>query len=172
MLAIIQAWFYIALRRLGPEDLPQSGLLLLVSGVAYLLLQMVVALPFYGVSPQLGLVVGADLLLLTLFAWLLLRFVGRPERLMQTLSALFGTGALLTLFVLPFNYWWDATATSETGPLLPAMAILFIIVWSLIVNGHILARALSAPFRLGVLIALGYFFINYLVLLQVRSPLS
>jgi hypothetical protein len=73
---------------------------------------------------------------------------------------------------VPFNYWWDAIASSEAAPLLPAMAILFIIVWSLIVNGHILARALSAPFRFGVLIALGYFFLNYFVLLQVRSPLS
>ena len=172
MLAIIHAYFYIALRRLGPEDLPDSRLLLLVSGAAYLLMQMIVALPFYGLSAQLALVLGADLLLLALFAWTLLRFVGQPGRLGRTLSALFGTGALLTLVVVPFNYWWDAVATSDAAPLLPAMAILFIIVWSLIVNGHILARALSAPFRFGVLIALGYFFLNYLVLLQVRSPLS
>lgn len=172
MLAIIQAWFYIALRRLGPEDLPDSRLLLLLSGVAYVLMQLVVALPFYGLSAQLVLVLGADLVLLMLFAWTLLRFVGRPGRLGRTLGALFGTGALLTLFVVPFNYWWDATASSNGAPLLPAMAILFIIVWSLIVNGHILARALSAPFRLGVLIALGYFFLNYLVLLQLRNPLS
>jgi hypothetical protein len=34
------------------------------------------------------------------------------------------------------------------------------------VNGHIFARALSAPFAAGLAIAVGYFFLSYLVFAQ------
>jgi hypothetical protein len=75
-------------------------------------------------------------------------------RLVQTLSALAGTGFVLALAALAPT-WWLAhahAAGSEAG--LPAFALLGLVLWSLVVTGHVLRHALSAPLIVGVLIAI------------------
>ena len=48
--------------------------------------------------------------------------------------------------------------------------LLAIVSWSLVVNGHIFARALSIPFVAGIMLSLAYFFLNYLVFWQLGPP--
>lgn len=166
MLALIDAFMKIALRRLGPEHLPDSGFLLLLVTAAYVLMQTVLAVPVYGVGPALVRSVGLDVLLLCGVVWGLLKLTGHPRRFRQTLTALFGTGALLAVFILPFNYWLQAAGSPGQPPLAPTLGILAVISWSLVVNGHILARALSAPFVIGMMASVTWFLLTYLVFWQ------
>lgn len=166
MLPIFDVFLQIALRRRGPEDLPDSQFLLLIAGLAYLVTQAVLALPVYGTVPVIVGSLALDVLLVCGLLWSLLRLSGHTPRFRQTLTAIFGTGALLGACMLPFNYWLDLLAASGESPVGPRIALLAIISWWVVVNGHIFSRALSAPFAAGLAIAVGYFFLNYFVFAQ------
>lgn len=166
MLPIFDAFLQIALRRRGPEDLPDSQFLLLVAGLAYLLTQAILALPVYGTLPVVARSLILDVLLVSGLLWGLLRLAGHPLRFRQSLTAIFGTGALLGSLMLPFNYWADVAGSSGKSAVGLRIALLVIISWWIVVNGHIFSRALSAPFAAGLAISVAYFFLNYLVFAQ------
>jgi hypothetical protein len=166
MLALLEAFLKIALRRLGPEDLPDSRFLLILVGVIYAVMQVLVALPVFGPGPAILLTAVLDVVILCGCLWALLRITGYPERYGRTLTAIFGTGALLTLLIVPLNLWIEAAATPERPALLPSAGIIAVVIWSVIVNGHIIARAISAQFAMGLAVAVSYFLLNYLVIIR------
>ena len=169
MLALIQAFLNIALRRLGPEHLPDSGLLLALSAAAYGLMQVILGLPYFtGFTGALFRSVGLDLLLLGGCLWGLLRLTGHPARYRRTLTALLGTGTLLSVVIWPFTLIGAGDPGTGASSLATA-GIIGVVLWSLAVNAHILARALSAPFIMGLVAAVAYFLLNYLVIVQL-SP--
>jgi hypothetical protein len=170
MLPILDVFLQITLRRRGPEDLPDSRFLLLMAGVVYVLAQGFLALPVYHSPLTLGRSLVIDLLLLCGCLWGLLRLTGHAPRYRQTLTAMFGTGALLGVCMLPFNYWLDLAAGADKAAFGPTIGLLAVVSWSLAVNGHIFSRALSAPFAAGLAIAIAYFFLNYLVFTQFGPP--
>jgi hypothetical protein len=164
MLALIDAFMKIALRRLGPEDLPDSALLLGIVLLVYLLLQTAVALPVYGgVSAKLLGSLAVEFCLLAGYAWAVLAIAGYRPRFRQTLTALLGTSALLTLLMLPAFLWARASDAATGAAILPGLAVFGILVWLVATNGHILSRALSVPYPLGVSAAIGHLVLNFLV---------
>lgn len=169
MLPILDAFLQILLRQRGPEDLPDSSLLLVLAGIAYVATQAVLAAPVYGAPLPLARSLLLDLVLLTGCLWGLLRLAGLAGRYRQTLTAMFGTSALLGVCMLPFNYWLDAVGDGEP-PLLPTIGVLAVLSWSLVVNGHIFARALSRPFIAGMAVSVAYFLLNYLVFAELGPP--
>ena len=98
MSEFIRLYTQIALLRRGPQDLPASRLLLVLTVAGYLAVNFVVS----GVLPPGGRWLET-LLVATLFTllWylLLLRLAGRPERTLQTTTAVFGFQAVLTPLV-------------------------------------------------------------------------
>jgi hypothetical protein len=170
MLAIIDFFLQITLRRRGPEDLPDSRFLLLLSALCYVVVQLFLALPIYSLSILLFRSILVDVALLCACVCGLLWLAHHLSRSGQTLTAFFGTGALLGLLMLPFNYWLDAQSVPGQPALLPTAGLLAIVSWSLVVNGHIFARALSIPFVAGIMLSLAYFFLNYLVFWQLGPP--
>jgi hypothetical protein len=167
MLPILDVFLQIALRRRGPEDLPDSQFLLLIAGLAYLATQAVLAMPVYSTASVITRSLALDVLLLCGLLWGMLRLAGRTPRFRQTLTAVLGTGALLGACMLPFNYWIGMAAERGTPSWAgPRIGLLAIISWWIVVNGHIFSRALSAPFAAGLALAIGYFFLNLLVFSQ------
>jgi hypothetical protein len=167
MLAIINAYIAIALRRLGPEDLPESDLLLLVTGACYVVASLL--LPMHDGEQRLPLL-GINLALVTLFTAALLQLAGRPGRYRQTLTALLGTGTLLTVALIPFQWLLVNLPPGGAATLLGTAGVLAIILWSIVINGHIFARALSAPFAAGLLVSIGYFFLGAFMVAMLRPP--
>ena len=170
MLPILDAFLQIALRRRGPEDLPDSSFLLLIAALLYLITQSLLGAPVYGASLALGQSLLLDLTLLCGCLWGLLRLTGFPGRYRQTLTAVLGTGALLSACMLPFNYWPAIAGGAGRPALIPTLALLAIVSWSLVVNAHIFSRALSRPFAAGLAISVAYFFLNYLVFMRLGPP--
>ncbi len=166
MLPILDVFLQIALRRRGPEDLPDSSFLLMAAGLVYVVVQGFLAVPVYGTPVALVQSLILDLLMLCGCLWGMLRLAGHAPRFRQSLTAILGTGALLGLCMLPFTYWLDAAAAPGKPAVGPTIGLLAVVSWSLVVNGHIFSRALSAPFIAGLALALAYFFLNYLVFAQ------
>ncbi|MBV8146470.1 MAG: hypothetical protein JO184_15855 [Gammaproteobacteria bacterium] len=142
MSEFIRLYAQIALLRRGPQDLPASRLLLVLTVIAYLAVNLVVST----VLPPDGRWLEA-LLVATLFTvvWyvLLLRFAGRPERTLQTTAAVFGFQAVLTPLV--DGCGWLMRRFGEDSPWqMPVMcALLLLFAWVIAANSHIVKAALE-----------------------------
>ena len=107
-----------------------------------------------------------DLLMTAAAPWVLLALLGLRNRYLQTLTAMFGTGALLTLLSLPCNLWRAQLGEDAPAAAVPNALLFGILIWSLVVNGHIYARALSRPFTAGIIIAIAMFFLQTTLLFR------
>ena len=82
MRQVVQVFLQMLFRRLGPEDLPDSGFLLAVTAVMYVLTQFLLAYVVYGAVPQLFSLVALEIALLVAGTWALLLSAGRADRLL------------------------------------------------------------------------------------------
>ncbi len=167
MIELIKAFAEIAVRKMGPEDLPASNFLLSVTFAAYLLVELPLALIVFGSTQQALITVAYDVGLLVVSLWLLLAIVGRPARFRQTLTAILGTSALLGLMSVPFSLWRKMLGDVEPGTTVPSAFILAIVLWSFAVDGHILSRALSKPYALGLMLAFIYLVVHTTLLSKI-----
>jgi hypothetical protein len=166
MLRLLELFWLVARRRLGPEDVPASAFLLQITAVGYMLLQ---ALMLWrpggaGFTGTAAISILADIVIISAFVWLLLRFTGKLPRYQQTLTAFFGTGCIITLVALPITYFYLSVPEGSEILVLPFLGLIAIIIWSVIVNAHIFSRAISRSLPEGVALALFYFVINFQLL--------
>lgn len=170
MIAYVKVLLNIILRKLGPEDLPDSSFLLGFSLAVYLSLQVFLALILFGPSIILAKTLALDIALLTFCLWALLRLTGFRTRFRQTLTALLGTSVVLSFISAPFSLWRQYSINAETDAALPSTIVFAILLWSLVIDGHILSRTLSKPFGVGLIASVIYFFLHALVLSQLLRP--
>ena len=84
---------------------------------------------------------------------------GHPSRALQTITAILGCGALISLaFVAEFLLFMPFFGPTVTG-----IAAQLILLWSVPVEGHIIARALGRHWYIGIAIAIGVFVLQYLI---------
>ncbi len=156
LLALVSPFAAIAAHRAGPQHLPRSAFLLalviVVHFLVYLLGMKVLGTPAprFFVLPLLDTVAQAG------FFALLLSAAGFRDRLTQTLTAVFGADALLNVLSVILAMASNASGEAAVG-ILPAIAALVVMLWSLGVKGHILMHAAGFPYFVGVSLALGMF---------------
>jgi hypothetical protein len=170
MLVYVQALINIALRRLGPEDLPDSGFLLGLTVVAYVLLQLPIGMIADASMRDVVTQIPVSVVLAFTFVWVVLRLAGFPNRYRQTLAALLGTGTLLTIVAMPFMIWRLSVLQTQPAAPFPELVLLIIMLWSIAVDGHIIARALSRPFVVGLLVSIAYLMLYRTLLMELMPP--
>lgn len=139
--------------RRGPQDVPHSPTLLLLTLVPYALLGS--ALAAFAMPASQALLYGpTETALLALLVYLALAVRRRPARYAQTLSALLLVGVVFNALSLPLT----ALARPENGL---GLLILVLVAWSFAVSVHILRLALDIPVPGSVLVNLGFFFAAY-----------
>ncbi len=161
--AIIHPFVQLCLLRMKPQDLPASGTLLALALIAHTAAGAAVATVSLGLTRALAAGVVDTALLCALTTGLLMLRALR-ERAVQTLTALAGAGAIIGLAAYPVSLWLHG-AQSADGPE-PALAVLLLAVlgWSLTVSAHILRHAISAPFYIGLLVSIVFYWISIRVL--------
>lgn len=159
----IGVYLNLLLLRRGPRDLPASTpLLVAAAGASFgiefagLAHRTTAGLAFARAALDLALMAGA------FSALLVLR--GQSHRLRQTLSALLGVDALLSL---PSAVAVLSASGKEHDELL-AYLFLPILAWSVLVNAHIVRSALEVPMLNGVAIAMT--FVVVVLLIQQAWP--
>lgn len=159
----------IVLWRRGPEDLPASGLLVLITLAAYVAVSVAqLALLHEPPSTWLFFLIG-DPLLLMAWVWLALRIFGHRERYSQTVSAVLGTGALLGLVLyLPLQLIVTLSGQEPASTLAQTFGLLLIVVFAL-VTGRIIKLATGTNLFNGIALALTYFAIINALLGFVRG---
>lgn len=158
---IIEAFWKICLFRQGPQDLPASSVLMLVSMLVYAVASVLIGL--LNLAPIAALLSGIlDVALVAAMTQLLLWIKALGTRFQQTFTALMGTGAMLGFLALPLLY--IQLQMGDQPALLPSVLTLGLMIWNLAIVGHILRHAIGAPFFVGVLLAVVFMYVSISVM--------
>ena len=176
MIKLLTVFWNIILRKSGPEEVPDSNFLLVVTFIFFLLSQILVGFKMYGGAVSLFFqLLFLDTVLLIIWLRAILQLSGKLKRFRQSLTALFGTGTLFNFILSPFilsyaPYLEQLTSSDELQitaelpmPALLSIVILIIAIWSVLVMGHIYSRATSKSRAIGIGLALMYSFINFMI---------
>ncbi len=161
MLTLLQTLADIMLFRRGPEAIPRSSVVFAIVVVLWLVVDIagVLLTAESGIrNLQLTLMVGIPGILVYVA---FVQLNGKSDRVLQMLSAVIGCSAL---FNIPLSFLLATAKYSpnEGGiPLLTALVILVIYLWSINVDGHILAKSLNFPHAFGTAIALSVFVFQF-----------
>jgi hypothetical protein len=159
VLPLIRTLFKIVLLRKGPEDLPPYWLIFVpILGLWLFSALSVLALIdrfdesdfFLGLfSGAIGVLCYGSLVVLS----------GRPERVLQTISAVIGCGALISFaFLVEYVLLLPLLGEIATG-----LIANLILLWSVPVEGHIIARAIDRHWYIGILVAIAVFALQLVI---------
>lgn len=137
--------------RQGPQDIPASGALLIVTSLVNFALGVGINQRVQQPGPAI-IVAALEIAVPFLLTWALLYGFSHTTRLLQTLTALMGCGAVIGLIIIPLLVLFGS---------LPVSLQLMIFLWNLLVIGHILRHALEMHLLGGFFIAIGYAFFLY-----------
>jgi len=168
MQELLRVFWDIALFRRGPRDVPASRLLLAVAAAGYVATSAVQSLLLFG--PPLAVERGfADLALTVAVFWTALALRRRGYRFLQTLTAMLGTGTLLSLPMIAMLIVRREVADAAAVALLLSVASVPLLVWYLFVVGHIVRHALEVPLFTGMAVAMTYIVLGYLLIEQLPA---
>jgi drug/metabolite transporter (DMT)-like permease len=154
---LLQVFIDIAVRKRGPDQLPASGFLLGVAVAAFALTDLI----GYALSelPPQQIVTLALLgpMFLGAFAVLVLRIHQHQSRILKTLCALFGVGAMFNLGQLILAIVALTWPESEQVDVAIALAWLALLVVNVSSFGYIFQRAVDRDLVSGAVLSLIYF---------------
>ena len=164
MSILINLFVDICLLRAGPQDLPSSGFLFKLTAVLGVVTGTIATVDSFG-----SLVIALFAQILDLFMLLTLLYIGLTmkgynTRFYQSATALFGTGILINLLFMPLVLVSSQDSPNSFINELAIILIRLLVLWALVVMGHIVRHTFDIRLSSGILIALTYFlFINLLV---------
>ncbi|HUL45880.1 MAG TPA: hypothetical protein VLV25_02135 [Steroidobacteraceae bacterium] len=142
MREVIRLYVQIALLRRGPQDLPASRLLLILTVCGYAAVNALVSSllpPSTGWPPQLAI----DVLFTLAWYAALLQLTGRSERFLQTATAVFGFQAVLSPLLIGSEWLMRRFGQDTTWQLPIAVAALALVIWLIAANSHVVKAALD-----------------------------
>jgi drug/metabolite transporter (DMT)-like permease len=168
---VLTVFLEIMLLRGGPREVPPSGPLLAGCALVYFLTSVAQSRLLFG-APLAGLRGLADLALtVSLFGGAVL-VCGRRHRLRQTLSAILGTGTLMSLPMIVLVGLRQGQP--DDSPMVLALSLLSLplLVWYLLVISRVMRLALDSSQRVGLALAMSYVVLGYLVVEQLPARMA
>ncbi|MDH3428705.1 MAG: hypothetical protein OEM60_02575 [Gammaproteobacteria bacterium] len=159
MLPLIRTLFDIVLLRKGPADIPRSWILFVLVLMLWLF-SALVALALIEQFDESDFFLGffSGVIGIVCYAALVV-FAGKPERLLQTISAIIGCGALISFaFIAEYVLFLPFLGEVTTG-----LIANLILLWSVPVEGHIIARAIDRHWYIGILLAIVVFALQFVI---------
>ncbi len=165
MYALIRPFLELCWLRSGPQQLPSSTLLMGLALAVHALAAFLLSLAY--LIPARAFVAGlVETALLAAFVAIVLYPPRRLPRYHQTLTALAGTGAILSLVAIPVTHWLHIAKAAENPTGAPAFLLLGLVGWSLAITAHILRHSLSCVFTLGLVLAVVFSWASILIMNQ------
>jgi hypothetical protein len=163
MLLLAKAFLSIALWRKTPACLPASLLLLVLTGCAAALTEVLGALLPPPPNGQIPLRIALAVLMPPAFTWLILAIARRRARFLQTATALLGVATLALLIIYPLISLVHVLGEDGLAALPVGVIWIAIFIGYLLACAHIWRSALESGFLLGASISIGYYFLSSLV---------
>jgi drug/metabolite transporter (DMT)-like permease len=142
MADVLEIFVQLLLLRCGPQRLPASGLLLILTVLAYAGVNGLVSCIFPPAQNWPALLL-LDVGFLLLWNAAVLKLAGRPERILQTTTAVFGFQLLLAPLLVALDWLEQRLHGDPTweGPLVVVGLVL--LAWLVTVNSRIMSAALE-----------------------------
>ncbi len=165
LLPFLQTLFDIALLRKGPEHIPRSVVFLLMA-MALWFVSALTALALIDRFDESDFILEIFSALIAVAFYSAIVIVARQRpRLTQTISAIIGCGALLTLvFVAAY-----AMLKPFIGAGFMTLVAWLILLWSVSVKGHIIASAINRHWYIGLSISVTVFVLQSIINVLVSS---
>lgn len=154
--------------RYKPQDLPQSYDLLILCLLVYTFINVLLAMTTAPFTRALQISV-LDTIIISIITIIILRLNRHYERWIKTLMALAGTGCIIGLFALPLFAGAFLLQVSELVQSLILMIYLALLIWNIVIMGHILRHAMETTLSVGIVFALIYLIISS-TLISVAIP--
>ncbi len=156
---IYLAFLKICLFKIKPQDIPVSSSLLAMTIVTYAIVTMFLLLVRETVAQAIMMTL-LEVSILFGFIYILLRLVKKPERSLQTLSALYGTGTILSLIVLPLYFIISMYDQQPVNPNVIFSLLQFLLIsltiWNITVMSYIMRHSFEAGVFTSVMLAISY----------------
>ncbi len=162
MNALFNYFFELCLLRVKPQDLPASGALLGLVILANITVGVLAFSGLYGGVLRALMASVVESLFFLAVLGLLLYCKGLLPRFNQSATALLGSSTLLAIILIPL-YSVGGNAADHTAMAVVAdLGALLLLIWSLMVMGHILRYTLDISFGHGILFGVVYFLLSSL----------
>jgi len=172
MINLVRLFAEIALLRRGPQDLPASPVLLTLTALGYLAVNALARLLMPAGQDAWPMQLLVELLFTLGWYAVLLRIVNRPERFLQTATAIFGYQALLALPIVA-AIWLVQQFDKDSPWMLPALVIaLVLVIWLIAAGAHILKAALEWSMPAAVAMIILQMIAGELLLIAIFSPMT
>ena len=159
MLLLFKIFVDIFFLRAKPQDVPASSALLLLSIVFVIVSGLASMLSSVGGLIQ-GIVVSLiDVALTFVLLTAGLNIMNISSRLTQAATAVFGSGVIVNLVSLPVVWLLSSAPENSELRLLGGLLYFVLLVWSLVIMGHIIRHSFNLHLSSGILIAIGYFLV-------------
>ena len=165
MLQLFKTLFDIIRLQKGPDALPYSRLLFAVIVGIWLsagLVMMIVTPELHARDFVIGTFIGV--LGLSFYAAVIV-LSGKTARLLQATTALLGCGALISLAFVALDSLLPLISSEAAASIVATLILL----WSVPVEGHIIARTIERHWYVGIIIAMSVFVLQ-LVLYSLFNP--
>jgi len=143
MTELARLYAQITLLRKRPQDIPASALLLVLTALAHFVLNLVLGILFPSIPGPLAMLLAVYTVVTVVWYAGLLQLVGKPERFLQTTTAVFGFQLVLTPLT-SISDWLLRRFSEDTTWQFPIALIFFVVLaWSIAVNSHVVKAALE-----------------------------
>ncbi|HKZ74179.1 MAG TPA: hypothetical protein VJ011_08945 [Steroidobacteraceae bacterium] len=145
MTELVRLYAQIALLRRGPQDVPGSALVLVATVAGYFVVNFAVSLVLPPIEGAWAGRLAVDVVFMLVWYAALLRLAGKPERFVQTASAVFGFQAVLAPLLVVTGWLMRRHDQDPAWQFPLAMLAVLLVVWLIAANSHVLKAALEWP---------------------------
>lgn len=159
----------ICLFKKGPSQVPNSAALLRIVFFLYFVAGTLLLSQTVEFSEAMA-QAFMETLLVGFFMYLLVSFFAVKNRFNQSVTALYGSGFLMTTMSLPFVLMMGDLTDNEASTGWLGLSVFMIVFWSFIVMAHIIRETIEKTFSVSLLLTFCYLYLSYQVI-QVFRPL-
>jgi len=166
VLVLLRYFYQLAILRRGPQDLPAAPVLLGLALAANLLVGVVGSVAWFGGlwRALLGNLLDAGLVAMLL--WAVLRWRGKPERWQQTLTAVWGLGAIFAALLVLLDLLRGGAPVDSAA----AVPDLLLLIWLHVAVGSVFRHALDIALGAGIALALMFSVLGMTMIGAVLPP--
>jgi len=170
MFVLLRTFLDIVRFKAGPQDLPSSPALLVITFIATVLTHVMTDAPYNSAS-TIWLVAITQAGAFGFILWVVLSIGSKRERWLQTTTALYGAGSLLQLLTIPVSYLLGNQQSSISLGM-PSLLLLGIAFWFLAVMSWVFRQSLGIKTGMSLLLSLGCQFVILVMVLMAFPPQS
>jgi len=169
MTQIVRIYTQIALLRRGPQDLPASLPLLVLTIFGYLAVNSLASTLLPPEDHWRGPLI-ADTAFTLVWYVALLKVTGRPERILQTVTAVFGFQAVLAPLLIASEWLMRRFADNPSGQLIVTALGLLLLAWLIAANSLVVKSALEWSRSASVALVILQMLVGWAVVFALFTP--